>query len=166
MASSVSETPEYQAVLSSTLFIASSTTTSLALLTSLRALISNPAGSGKIGLIYQLDIFATAPGCSAQLFIDPVSNLPTTVRPSMNANVDGNNTGSVLVFKADNGSAMAAGTTGTDTKIYIPLGTSFRESIELPPFIIRPGHALGINIPVLVAASVAVNARWMEYNGT
>jgi hypothetical protein len=165
MASSVSETPEYQAVLNSTLFMASSTTISLALLTSLRVLISNPSGSGKVGLISQLDIFATAPGCSAQLFIDPSSNLPTTVRPSMNANVDGNNTAANLVFKSDNGSAMAAGT-GTDTKIYIPLGTSFRESIELPPFVIRPGHALGINIPVLVAASVAVNARWMEDNGT
>jgi hypothetical protein len=125
-----------------------------------RAVIENPAGSGRTVHVVRMAGLATGVGW-ADLFVNPTAGVPTTVaRPVTNAIVGGGQP-SVAVVRADTSAVTAlGGGTATGVTLGVPSGARF--SLDLPPLVLAPGAVLGVNDAFAGSASLALSVYWYE----
>lgn len=140
--------------------LASSGRVTLAAAGNLRAVMQNPAGSGKTLSVVRLAAFTTATGYGS-LYVNPTVGVPVTAaRPAMNA-VIGGGVPAVATLRVDTNLTVALGG-GTDTGIVVGLPAGARTSLDFPPLIITPGVTLGINVPFTGAADATLSVYWFE----
>lgn len=125
-----------------------------------RAVVANPAGSGRNVYLARLTVFSNAAG-EATLHINPTAGVPTgTARTHLNAIVGA--AAGVAEIRADT-STLTPLSGGVDTGVILAFGASDRVSVDLPPLVLTPGVTLGINIPISAASSRTVAAvYWFE----
>lgn len=140
-------------------FLAGSGRLTLAVAGNVRALIRNPAGSGRTVYIARVVIFGTGTSWSS-LYVNPTAGLPTTTRTRVNA-VFGSSVTAVAEVLIDTNTTTAL-SGGSDTGITVGSPANIRTVVDLPPFVLSPGVALGINGPFTGAADVAMSIYWWE----
>lgn len=125
-----------------------------------RAVIENPAGSGRTVNVVRMAGLATGVGW-ADLFVNPTTGLPATAaRPVTNAIVGGGQA-PVAVVRADTSAVTAlGGGTATGVTLGVPSGARF--SLDLPPLVLAPGVSLGVNDAFAGSASLALSVYWFE----
>jgi hypothetical protein len=125
-----------------------------------RAVIQNPAGSGRTVSVVRLAGLATGVGW-ADLFLNPTTGVPTSApRPVTNALMGGGEA-PVAVVRADTDAATAlSGGTATGATLGIPSGAPF--PLDLPPLVLEPGATLGLTVAFGVAAALALSVYWYE----
>lgn len=92
-------------------------------------------------------------------FINPTTNLPTTVKTPNNAVMDGRAYTGLSTCKADSGASAMGG--GTATSVSVGNGAAGRSTID-GPFILRPGYMIGFDTFAAGAFSMAFNIYWIE----
>lgn len=140
-------------------YLAGSGQLTLAAAGNVRALIANPAGSGRNLSIVRVVVFATAVGY-ATVYINPTTGLPSGPRAPMNALVGGGEAAVGTVNIDTHLTTSLAG--GVETSEVIGIPSNSRISIDLPPFVLAPGVSLGINVPFAGAADAVMSAYWFE----
>lgn len=147
-------------------FFASTGLISIVLLSNLRVLLSNPAGSGRIMLVTSTVYFSSIASGAFHIWGNPTTNLPTTVKKVNNCygSVTQSFPAGVGLLKADTGAALSG---GTDTGVDLDAGANnpFTQETETTPFILGPGCSIGINLPAVAAVNAHVNFAWLEMPG-
>lgn len=141
-------------------FLAGSGRLTLSVAGNIRALFSNPVGSGKTISIVRMAGFTTQTGY-ASILLNPTAGLPEgTPRPALNG-VAGGGVPRVGVLLVDtNATTPMSG--GVDTGIVLGMPGGARTSIDLPPIVLAAGVSLGINVPFAGAADATLSIYWIE----
>lgn len=128
---------------------------SLSVAGNVRALIANPAGSGRIIGIAGIVVFGTATSW-ANIYKNPTAGLPATaIRPVTNALIGPPTTPATVQVTADT-NATTALSGGTDTGVVLGSGSGNREPITAP-FQLWPGQSIGFNVPFAGAADATIS---------
>lgn len=129
---------------------------SLSVAGNVRALIANPAESGRIIGIAGIVVFGTATSW-ANIYKNPTAGLPAAAaRPVTNALVGPPTEPAVVQVTADTDATVAL-SGGTDTGVVMGSGGGNRETVTAP-FQLWPGQSLGFNVPFAGAADATLTA--------
>lgn len=142
-------------------FIVGSGRLTLSVAGNVRAILRNPAASGRNVIVAGLSVFGT--GVSwASIYLNPTAGVPATAnRVGLNAIAGGGDT-RVGELRVDTDTTVALGG-GLDTGIVLGSGGGDRTSLELPfPIVIAQGVTLGINVPFAGAADATLSAYLVE----
>jgi hypothetical protein len=149
-----------EALASGRMYFGGSGKMSLAVAGNLRAVLQNPADSGRVMYVARMVVTTTAMGW-ADLFVNPTVGVPTsTPRPVTNA-IIGQNTSPKGVIRADTDTTTALGG-GWNTGVSIGSPGGQRTNLDLPPFVLAPGVTLGFNNAFAGAADVSMSVFWWE----
>lgn len=141
------------------LFLIGSGQISLAVAGNVRGTFANPVGSGVRLIVARLSVYGSAQSFS-KLFIDPTVGLPASAARPVHNFVFGSPVASPAVLKVDT-DATTPLSGGTDTGVTIGTGGGRRVEIEAP-FVLSPGHVLGVAIPFAGAADVTFNLIYTQ----
>lgn len=141
-------------------FIASSGRMTLAAAGNLRAIIQNPAGSGKTVNVARMAAFATATGY-ATIYLNPTIGVPTVApRPYLNA-VAGGGLPALATLRVDTDLTVPL-SGGTNTGLVIGVPANARSTLDLPPIVLAAGVSMGLSIPFAGAADATLSIYWWE----
>lgn len=155
--------------------LAGSGRVSLSLSGNLRCLVSNSrftddgSTNGKSVALMRVAVFTTAVGWGS-VIMNPGSGAPGLAarRTKLSALIAGQQgvVGSVptledpMDIRVDTNTTVPLGG-GVDTGIVFGLPAGARTTLDLPPLILGPGQAIGINVPFAGAADVSLSIYWM-----
>lgn len=132
----------------------------LAVAGNVRAVLQNPAGSGRN--IYVARVTGLATGTAwANVYLNPSVGVPTAAARPVNNAVLGAATSPVGIIRVDTDTTTAL-SGGVDTGVVLGIPANNRFSIDLAPFVVAPGVSLGFNDAFAGAASVAMSIYWWE----
>lgn len=109
----------------------------------LRFLIRNPIGSGRLLMIHRYRIHVTTASEYVQVIVNPTTNLPVTTIPSPNRFL-GKPSG-LAVLTIDPGAAMTGGSSLTYDIPVETGGATFTEFQIYPSIVVPPGFSIGTN---------------------
>jgi hypothetical protein len=124
----------------------------------LKASIALAADASKPVTIIRCGLTTTGAAFTS-FFINPTTNLPSTVKTPNNAVMDGRAYAGKVTCKADAGALAMSG--GTATSVSIGNGAAGRSVVD-GPFILRPGFMIGFDTQSAGAFSLAFNIYWVE----
>lgn len=124
-----------------------------------RALVTNPTGSGRNVTVVGLTGFATGTGW-ANVYLNPTAGLPATaVRPFLGLHPAGDTP--ITQMRVDTDAAVAL-SGGTDTGVVIALPGGVPREIKPIGKTLVPGQSLGLNVPFAASADVAFSLFLVE----
>jgi hypothetical protein len=138
-------------------FLAGSGRLVLSVAGNVRALITNPADSGKRVFVAELGLFATATGW-AEVRRNPTSGLPAGSRSPLNLADPNSDEPPVAVVAVDTDATTPLGG-GTATSVTVGIPPNERLELKVG-FELAPGQSLGFNVPFAGAADAAMSVRW------
>ncbi len=125
----------------------------------IRAVIQNPATSGRNVRLVRIAGLATGTAW-ADLLLNPTAGVPATAaRPVLNA-IAGGGVAPVATIRADTDATVALSGGATGLTVGVPANQRF--ALDLPPLVLAPGVTLGINAAFAGAADLALSVYWYE----
>lgn len=124
-----------------------------------RALVSNPGGSGVVVALLRLAVFSSAVGYM-NFHRDATTGLPALDGEASNALLVGGFT-PLASYGADVDTDTALGG-GVDLHTTVGLGAQTRTVLDLPPLLLPPGHTFGFNVPFSTGTDMAFSLYWAE----
>ena len=109
----------------------------------LRFLIKNPLGSGKLLMIHRYRIHVTTASEYVQVIVNPTTNLPVAAIPSPNRYLG--KPGGIAQLLIDAGLAMTGGASLTYDIPVETGGSTFTEFQIYPSIVVPPGFSIGTN---------------------
>ena len=130
-----------------------------ALASNLRAILTNPAGSGKYLYVYGFTAQSTV-AATLTLRINPTTGVPTTARTPTNKLIGGPAASATMFADLSTTTPLGGGSLSSSELMLPPNNPRI---VELDhPLRIGAGVTLGIAVPLSAAGSVNVNVSWWE----
>jgi hypothetical protein len=131
----------------------------LGLAGSVRALVSNPATSGRVATIVALSGMATAAGW-APVLRDPTTGLPAAApRPVLRMN-EATGEAASCTLQVETGTTSLGG--GRDTGVVIPIPNGAPFEVPMLGLVLLPGQMIGVNSSFGAAANLSANLYVVE----